>query len=70
MKSIDLRGGEEDEGNMPSTGTSGPMAVKRPDGAGGIGAGDVVGRPWLNDRSSRMRRKEKQMGKMTRGKRA
>jgi hypothetical protein len=43
---------------MPSTGTLGPT-VKRPDGAGGIGAGDVGGRPWLNDRSSRMRRKEK-----------
>ena len=37
LKSIELNGEEEDEGDMPSTGgTSGPMAVKRPDGAGGI----------------------------------
>ena len=45
LKSIELSGGEGDEGDMPATGgTSGPMAVKRPDGVGGIGApGTSVG---------------------------
>ena len=45
LKSIELSGVEGDEGDMPSTGgTSEPMAVKRPDGAGGIGApGTSVG---------------------------
>ena len=39
LEFIKISGGEEYAGNLPSTGgTSAPMAVKRPDREGGIGA--------------------------------
>ena len=39
LEFIKMSGGEENAGDLPSTGgTSGPMASKRPDREGGIGA--------------------------------
>ncbi len=49
LEFIKMSGGEDDAGDMPSTGgTSGPMVVERPYNRS---AGDVCERPWLNDRA-------------------
>ena len=63
LEFIKMSGGEDDTGDMPSTGgTSGPMAVERPYNRS---AGDVCERPWLNDRAGGAGR-----GTMARGKSA